>query len=190
MITEDVKEKNYSVFFKYLSNLIGEQETIKLIGFLGGEEVVKNASFGTTIDSGTAYDGALINVVLEIAKVACQINAILPEEKQVQRSSIYKSVLLQHIAKSIMYKKNTNEWEIKNRGILYTFKKFNNALRCGERSLHLLVNVGLNLTEDEFEAIRILDKTKDDDNYSKYYSNILAQVVKQANEIVTAIMKQ
>ena len=108
---------------------------------------------------------------------------------RVDNKSIYRVALLQHIAKVLMYVENDNEWEVKNRGFVYKFVDQNTALRCGERALFLLMQVGVVLTEDEFEAIRIVDKSKEDDAFSKFFSNTLAFVIRQSNEIVSLVNK-
>lgn len=69
--------------------------------------------------------------------------------------------------------------------------KFNNdlkgALRVGERSLLIAMNEGVKFTEDEFEAMRIMDKDGADDNYSKYFSSPLSMVIRHANEMLDYI---
>lgn len=189
-MVDDIKVNNYMTYKHYLDNLIGEDVANNLIAALGGDDKVMNATFGMNADSGSAYDGSFVYNAIMIAKYAKQLNDMLPEKIKVDSKSIYKVALLQHISKIIMYEKNDNDWEIKNRGILYKFVEQNTALRCGERSIFLLMQIGISLNENEFEAIRIVDKSKEEDSYAKYYSNTLAFVIRQANEMVSIINKQ
>lgn len=189
-MTEELKTKNFATIKRYLISLVGGKETETLIAELGGEGKITDATFGMTTDSGSAYDGAFGANVLNIAEIAKKINAILPQEKQADVKSIYKVAILQHISKVIMYEKNDNDWEVQKRGILYKFNNFDTALRGGERSLLFIMRCGIQLTEDEFEAIRILDKQKDDDTYSRIYSSPLSVVIRQANEINTLINRE
>lgn len=189
-MVDDIKVNNYITYKHYLDNLIGEDVANNLIAVLGGDDKVMNATFGMNADSGSAYDGSFVYNAIMIAKYAKQLNDMLPEKIKVDSKSIYKVALLQHISKIVMYEKNDNDWEIKNRGILYKFVEQNTALRCGERSIFLLMQIGISLNENEFEAIRIVDKSKEEDSYAKYYSNTLAFVIRQANEMVSIINKQ
>ena len=189
MLTQEQKEKNLSTFRRYLTNLIGAAETSALIYYLGGDNSIIDASFGMTKDSGCAYEGAFLENVLRIADIAMNINDnIFPEEKRVSAKSIYRSVLLQHLAKVMMYEDNTNQWEIDNRGILYKFKNTNVVLKGGERVILLLLKSGIqDITEEEYEAIRIIDKMKEDDFATTKHVSTLACIVRQANEINTMI---
>ena len=188
-MTEDIKVNNYANYKRFLVNLIGDENTKKIIELLGGDEKGRNASFGMSEDSGSAYAGSLVENSSAIAEYAKKINETFPQNMRVNNKSIYRVALLQHIAKVLMYVENDNEWEVKNRGFVYKFVDQNTALRCGERSLFLLMQVGVVLTEDEFEAIRIVDKSKEDDAFSKFFSNTLAFVIRQANEIVSLVNK-
>ena len=115
---------------------------------------------------------------------------LLPKEKQADIKSIVKVGLLHHISKVMLYQENDNTWEVNNRGMIYKFNQdLEGALRTGERSTMIASNSGVKFSEIEYEAMRIMDKTNDD-NYSKYYSSTLSTVIKQANEIVTLITKK
>lgn len=185
MLTQEQKEKNFSTFKRYLTKLIGDTETNRLFFNLGGESAIIEASFGMTKDSGCAYSGAFLENVLRIADIAMNINDnIFPEEKRVDAKSIYRSVLLQHLAKVVMYEDNTNQWEIDNRGIVYKFKNTNVVLKGGERVILLLLKSGIqDITEEEFEAIRIVDKMKEDDFVITKHVSTLACIIRQANEL-------
>ena len=190
-ISEEIKVANYATFKRYLINLIGEEKYNNIAILMGGEEFIVDGSFGMSEDSGTAYEGALVEMTLSIADYAKKINELLPEDKRVKNSSIYKVALLQHIAKSAMYIENDNEWEVKNRGIYY---KFNDdivtPLRCGERSILLTMTAGVRFTDEEFEAMRSIDKINEGDNASRWYGSTLTTLIRQANEIVTMIAKK
>lgn len=126
---------------------------------------------------------------MDVATYAVKINALLPEDKQVDKDSLVKVILLSQISKVLMFTPNTNDWEVQKRGMVYTFNNLEGALRMGERSLLIAMNAGVKFTAEEFEAMRILDKSSDDDNYAKYYSSMLSTLVKQANEIVMVLNK-
>lgn len=188
-LKDDIILKNFDDFKKRLITYVGENETENLINILGGEHKIMYAPFANTTDTGLAYDGSLIETLLNITTYAVKINQLLPSNKQTDLNSIVKVGLLHHIAKVEMYEPNQNSWEINNRGIIYSFTDIDGALRTGERSLWHACSAGIKFTAIEFEAMRIMDKNNDD-NYSKYYSSTLSTVIKQANEIITLISKK
>lgn len=189
MLSEDIILKNYDDFKRRLETYVGVEETNNLINSLGGDDVVMDASYANLTDSGLAYKGSLIESMLNITKYAVKINQLLPENKQANLNSIVKVGLLHHIAKVLLYEPNDNNWEITNRGMVYKYNsELEGALRVGERSTLLSSNAGIKFSELEYEAMRIMDKTNDD-NYAKYYSSSLSIVIKQANEIVNHIYK-
>lgn len=184
----DIVLKNFDNYYKGLVKTIGSELADKVIKALGGPEKVAEAPFFNLDESGVAYEGAFSRSVIRLIKIAYNINDTLPEHLRVDERSINKVCLLSHIAKVQLYLPNDNNWEVTNRGMVY---KFNNdlkgALRVGERSLLIAMNEGVKFTEDEFEAMRIMDKDGADDNYSKYFSSPLSMVVRQANEILDYI---
>lgn len=189
MLSEDIILKNYDDFKKRLETYVGVEETNNLINSLGGDDVVMDASYANLKDSGLAYKGSLIESMLNITKYAVKINQLLPENKQANLNSIVKVGLLHHLAKVLLYEPNDNNWEITNRGMVYKYNsELEGALRVGERSTLLSSNAGIKFSELEYEAMRIMDKTNDD-NYAKYYSSSLSIVIKQANEMVSHIYK-
>ena len=87
-----------------------------------------------------------------------------------------------------MYIENENEWEIKNRGLLFKFAKdMEGCLKSAQRSALEALNNGIQLTPTEFEAIKALD---DEDSTKNPFKSILTTIVKQANELAYAIEKE
>ena len=87
-----------------------------------------------------------------------------------------------------MHVENENEWEIKNRGMLFKFAKdMEGCLKCGERSALEALNHGVHLSPIELEAIKALDE---EDNTKNPFKSILTIIVKQANELAYAIEKE
>lgn len=184
----DIALKNYDNYYKGLEKTIGSELADGIIDALGGPEKVAEAPFFNLDESGVAYEGAFSRSVIRLIKIAYNINDTLPEHLRVDERSINKVCLLSHIAKVQLYLPNDNNWEVTNRGMVY---KYNNdlkgALRVGERSLLIAMNEGVKFTEDEFEAMRIMDKDGADDNYSKYFSSPLSMVIRHANEMLDYI---
>jgi hypothetical protein len=107
---------------------------------------------------------------------------------QIDEESLLKACIIMHLSKRLMYIENDNEWEIKNRGLNFKFKKdIEGCIKGGERSALEALNNGVKLTPIEFEAIKALDDTE---NTSTVYKSIITVIVKQANELAYAIEKE
>lgn len=184
-IAQDILVKNLETYKNGLIKLIGEKVMDKLIQSVGGDEVLMNATYSNLADSGSAFNGSFIKNVIRMTRIANDINNILPEAYRAVPQSIYKVCMLSQISKTLLFKENDNNWEIVNRGILYKYSKLDGALRVGERSVLLCMNAGVKFNEFEFEAMKILDKTTEDDSFTKYFSSPLSTVVRQAAEIIT-----
>lgn len=187
MLSLETIETNFKNYKDSLGEILGEEVANNIITELGGEDKVKNAVFGSTTDSGVAYDGSLIACSIAIIGFATNINNMLPSTKRANPDSIKKIGLLSHIAKVLMFTENDNSWEKTNRGMIYKFENLDGALRCGERSILIAMNCGVRFTAEEFEAMRIMDKAGENDNFTKFYSSSLSTVIRQANELITLI---
>lgn len=191
MLTTEKINLNYITFCNKLKkyNCYSEQ----MISEIG--DLLKNASFSMNDDSGSAYQGSLIDIVLNhLCSVAYNINEILlgPSGKfstmRVNMDMLMRVLLLQHIAKAEMFINTRDSWKVK-KGILYEFNPdMKTSLKLGERSLYLCQKYDIKLEEEEYEAIRILDKTEDDKVL--YYITPLCSIVRMANQFVAVEMRQ
>ena len=140
-------------------------------------------------DMGTAYKGALIvhiNMAYALAKsLAQKISGTF----SINPKSLLKVCYIMHLSKRYTYVENDNEWEVKNRGLVF---KFNNnidgTLKGGQKSALEALNNGVKLTPEEFESILILDS--DDDSKNCIHRPIMATIVRQANELAYAIERE
>lgn len=191
MLTAEKLNLNYITYCNKLKkyNCYSEQ----LISDLG--EQLMNCSFSMNDDTGSAYQGSMIDVVLNhLCSVAYTINDVVfgPNGKfssmRVNPDMLMRVLLLQHIAKAEMFVSTRDSWKIK-KGMLYEFNSdLKTSLKLGERSLFLCQKYGIELQEEEYEAIRILDKT--DDDKVLYFISPLCSIVRMANQFVTTEMRQ
>ena len=82
-----------------------------------------------------------------------------------------------------MFVQQTQQWKAKN-GQFYDFNdQMNTKLKTGERSAFMCQKYGIELSEEEFEAMCIIDKNEENGDI---YSNSLSMLVKYVNKL-TAI---
>lgn len=180
MITEELKEKNFNLFLSKLEKIGVSKESFE------SEEIsvkIKNATFALTNENDLAFDGSLLHVILRtLTPYAVKINELLPEGKRVDNDSLIKICFLHQLSKATTIVKNDNEWEIEKRGMVYKYAPSTVALKMGMKSLLLAQSLGVTFTEEEAEAMIILDRS-DVDTQAKFYSGTLATIIKQAAEL-------
>ena len=141
-----------------------------------------------TEDMGTAYKGALLMHINMTCALAQRTIKMISGTFQIDEDSILKVCCLMHLSKRFMYVENDNEWEIKNRGLLFKFAKdMEGCLKGGERSALEALTNGVLLTPTEFEAIKALD---DEDSTKNPFKSINTLIVRQVNELAYAIEKE
>lgn len=165
-------------------------------------DAIKNCSYGLQDSSGAAYQGAMLHVVLnKLCTLAYHINELaFGEDKntdgpsyikhpllQVNREMLMRVLLLQHIAKAEMFITQPNAWKAKN-GQYYDFNpNVATKLKCGERSVYLCMKYGIKLTEEEYEAMTIIDKTDENGNV---FITPLSMLVKMVNQITNLELRR
>lgn len=178
-------EKNKTRFIDSVRNN-GNFITDELYEFLGEDLWIAPAS--TTLQLHNCFPGGLVDHILKVTGYAIKINDMLPEKLKVEKTSIIKVCFLHQIGKVKLYLLNNTDWELK-KGILYKFNEDLPSMKISERSLYYCNQYGVKLSEIEFQAIMNFEKP-DDDKQSKWYSNILSIIIKQAIELVIYEEKQ
>lgn len=139
-------------------------------------------------EMGTAYKGALLMHINMVCALSQRISKMVSGTFPIDEKSLLKVCCIMHLSKRFLYVENENEWEIKNRGLLFKFaKNLDGVLKGGERSALEALNNGVKLSPIEFEAIKCLDE---DDNTKNPYKSIITTIVKQANELAYTIEKE
>lgn len=157
----------------------------KLMNFLGPEFIGAPAS--TSENMHNAFEGGLIDHSLRVTKYAVSLNDLLPLEMRVDKVSLVKVCCLHQIGKAKLFKYNDSKWHRENQGKMYEFNDDMVALSVGERSVMYTFKNGIDLTEEEYQAI--LNYNKDDsDKQAKYHSSTLSSLLKQGIEL--AIMEE
>ena len=156
-------------------------DTERLIEYVG-EDRLKNSPAGLEASSGLAFKGALLLLMMTSLRYARQLVDMGENEFKIDPKSLTKVVLLHHIGKAFIYQENDDEWQVNKRGILYKWVENETILKAGERSLFVTQKCGIDLTETEFEAMKINDRT-DDDKFSMLHITPLSMIVKMADDL-------
>jgi hypothetical protein len=149
----------------------------ELMTFLG-ESFIK-APATAMRDQYNAFEGGLIDHLLNVTKYAVIFNNALPESDRVSQDSLIKVCLLHQIGKAHLFTPCTSEWHRTNQGKMYEFNNELIAMRVSERSLYYALNYGVKLTDEEYAAISMFDKT--DDKMAEYHNTTLGDLLKTAS---------
>lgn len=140
-------------------------------------------------EMGTAYKGALLIHINMTMALAQRLAKMISGTFEFNEEALLKTIAIMHLSKRLVYVENDNDWEIKNRGLMFKFAKgVEGCLKGGERSALEALNNGVKLTPTEFEAITCLDE--DVEASKKPFLSIYTTVVRQANELAYAIEKE
>ena len=188
MISDDKINLNYTRWIGRLKKYDCYSE--RMIEELG--EKIKDASFALQESSGAAYQGSMLDVVLnKLCMLAIHINDSAFDKHPYLKVNSYmlmRVLLLQHIAKAEMFVWQTNQWKSKN-GYIFDFNNdLSTSLKCGERSLYLCMKYDITLSEEEYEAMRIIDK--EDNKTDNPYVSPLSLLIKSVNQMVAVELRQ
>jgi hypothetical protein len=184
MLSKEKILANKKVFFE--ANAAHRIFTDELLEFLGEEYFTAPASTMKSLHN--AFPGGLLDHSMKVCRHMIHLNRVLPKEMQVPEASIYKVAFLSEIGKTFLYKLCTSKWHIENQGKMYEFKDDMVSMRVGERSAYYALKYGVQLTEEEYQAIINIDKPLDD-MQAKWHSSTIAQLLRQAIDLSIAVEK-
>ena len=154
--------------------------TDSLEQFLGDDFYTAPAT--TMLDMYGCYPGGLLSHCFKACKYAVKTNELLPEKMRVDIKSILKTIFISQIGKVFLFRPNPNQWQRDNQGKMYDFTDNLVSMRVGERSLYYAGKYGVELTEEECQAILNSDKDSDD-KMAKFHSTTLSHVIKIGFEL-------
>lgn len=150
------------------------------------EERLRTAGGALNENTGIAYPGGLVSHIALSTLLAERLAKMVSGTFTVDLESLDRVCTLMHLSKIEMFIENPNSWEVQNRKLNYTFADTDGNLKFGIRSVVFCMNHNIKLTPIEVEAMTILDKSNDGNNYTAH-ENILSTIVRQANEMAYAI---
>ena len=149
-----------------------------------------NAPAAPSIDSGVAYEGALMFHTLMIWHFANKLLPIYNKIGEVNPKSLAKVIVLHQLGKVGMFTPNTDDWQVKKLGKVYSFTEYGVCLKACERSKMVCGNAGVIFTPEEYEAMSILDKTPEEyENMTKYRTH-LSTLLKISSDMAYAVARE
>lgn len=185
-LSEEQKTIEWSKFMTVFTNLhLAEKYDCNTL-----QRELYESPCAASSEYGTAYKGALLVHINLTMALAQRIAKMISGTFSINDEQLLKICCIMHLSKRFLYVENDNEWEIKNRGMLFKFaKKQEGLINGGERSALEALNNGVKLSPIEFEAITCLDN--DDTNTGrKAFMSIYSTIVRQANEMAYAIERE
>ena len=155
-------------------------------------EEFKKCPCAPALDSGVAYDGALMYHITLVLHFARQLsnNAFFGTLNKVTEESLKKVIVLHQLGKIGMFVPNTDNWQVQKLGKVYNFAESSVCLKTGERSRLLCSNAGIKFTPEEYEAMTIMDKTAEEyENMSKHRT-MLSTIIRMANEMAFTMERE
>lgn len=153
------------------------------------DELLKTPA-APSVDSGVAYDGALIYHGIMVWHFANKLLPVYNNISQINPKSLAKVIVLHQLGKIGMFTPNTDDWQVKKLGKVYTFTETEACLKTGERSKLLCSNAGITFTPEEYEAMSILDKTAEEyDNMTKHRTH-LSTMLKMSSDMAYAVARK
>ena len=161
-------------------------------------EKIKRAPYALSDPMRGAYEGGMVDIVLNrLCRIAYDINemALTGTDKDKPRhprlavnfSMLMRVLLLQHLAKAVMFIPSTDDWKIK-KGYIYDFNdNLPGSMKLGERSLYLCQNYGIVLAEEEFEAMTSIDRDMEENKL--IMTSTLCVLTKMVNTLTTIELK-
>lgn len=175
--------KNYKVYLEKLKTYgISTEEIDSTLG-----KELPTAGFSVYSDSKLNFEGSLISAILKLTAYAVKINNLLEEDLKINKESLVKVCLLQHLSKIKSIIPNPNQYEVDTRGKKFVYNNNIPNLKTGCFSLIMAEQYGCKFTLEEAEAITSIDRDEKD---FTYHSSLFSTIVKQANELVYQTSKK
>lgn len=143
----------------------------------------KMAPVAPSIESGLAYDGSLIQHILNVYHYAKALKGVYSGFKDIDNRSLVKVIVFHQLGKVGMFAPNPEEWQVKKQGKVYTFIERGYCLKTGDLSKMICGNAGISFTPEEYEAMSIMDKSAEEYESMNKYRTHLSTLIRMANDM-------
>ena len=192
MHQQTIKQKNMTkeeAFIKYKEIYEFAKINKPIEDIINVDELI-NTPAAPTADSGVAYEGAVLFHTIMVWHFANKLLPIYNTISHINTESLAKVIALHQIGKVGMFTPNTDDWQVKKLGKIYSFTETEACLKFGERSKLTCGNAGVTFTPEEYEAMSILDKTAEEyENMAKHRTH-LSTLLKIASDMAYSVARE
>jgi hypothetical protein len=188
----------HTKFNEFIEKYVSRDRSKSIIEFFGERELTLTSS-PYSIKSGSVgcFPGGYIitiNKLIEVSLVLDRVWEKFSEKRTYTVEELVVSSIFCEIGKlgtndNPFFIKNDNEWEIKNRGLLYKYNPIYTNIKYSDSSIFTLQKNKITISENEFLSIKLYNSFLDEDNshYFKYDNkpkSNLYMILNQAHQII------
>jgi hypothetical protein len=197
-LTLEQSLSEYTKFLELLDKYIPAERMVLIKEFFGYRELTLTSSpYSIIQDSVGAYPGGYIvsvNKLIESALVLDRVWDKFSSNKHYTLEELVFSAAFCEIGKlgsndEPFFLPNDNEWEIKNRKLLFKYNTTSTNMKYSDKALYILQQSGIKVSENEFLAIKMYNSLIDEDNNFYFRRDVelkskLHIILNQAYQIV------
>ena len=165
--------KFYSLIDKYIS---GDRKDKLLEMYKNIEETLATSPASTKISHHNAFAGGYLDHVIRVTEAALVFEKVwdkFGQNKNYTTEELAFSALNHDLGKlgtndEPVYIPNQSQWHRENQGLMFNYNPAITHMRIAERSLFVLQKYGIQVSENEFLAIRLHDGLYEEAN-KQYY---------------------
>jgi len=165
--------KFYSLIDKYIS---GDRKDKLLEMYKDIEETLATSPASTKISHHNAFAGGYLDHVIRVTEAALVFEKVwdkFGQNKNYTTEELAFSALNHDLGKlgtndEPVYIPNQSQWHRENQGLMFNYNPAITHMRIAERSLFVLQKYGIQVSENEFLAIRLHDGLYEEAN-KQYY---------------------
>jgi hypothetical protein len=165
--------KFYSLIDKYIS---GDRKDKLLDMYKDIEETLATSPASTKISHHNAFAGGYLDHVIRVTEAALVFEKVwdkFGQSKNYTTEELAFSALNHDLGKlgtndEPVYIPNQSQWHRENQGLMFNYNPAITHMRIAERSLFVLQKYGIQVSENEFLAIRLHDGLYEEAN-KQYY---------------------
>lgn len=166
-------QQNLNRFYELINKYITGDRKDKLIKFYKElEEVLAMAPASTKLDHHNCFPGGYISHVINVVEASLVFEKVwdkFGQDKNYTTEELVFSAINHDLGKVgtkdlPFYIPNDSQWHVEKQGALYKYNSKINHMRISDRSLFYLQQKGIEVTENEYLAIKLHDGLYEEGN--------------------------
>jgi len=166
-------DKFYSLIKKYISS---ERSDVLIDYYKSVEDVLSMAPASTRLDNHNCFAGGYVDHVVRVTEAALVFEKVwdkFGQKKNYTTEELVFSAINHDLGKigtnqNPVYIPNDSQWHIEKQGIYYKYNPDVTYMRIADRSLYMLHKAGIQVTENEYLAIKLHDGLYEEANKPYY----------------------